>query len=71
MTIHYDQLPPTRKALIHATPEWRAYDVLHKALIAAIGPHGTPYPQREHDEARRAWEAMEKTDTYRVAVGSA
>ncbi len=39
-------------------PEAVRHDVLHRQLINSTW-HGYPYPQREHDAARRAWEAME------------
>jgi hypothetical protein len=66
----YRDLPAEHRARIEQTPEWQRYETLRKVLIAARGPHGTPYPQREHDEARRALEAMWQTAEYRDAVAA-
>jgi hypothetical protein len=68
--VEYRDLPVEHRKRIEQTPEWQRYAMLKKALHAARGPHGTPYPQREHDEARRAWEALEQTAAFRAAVSA-
>jgi hypothetical protein len=50
------------------TPEQVRFDVLHKQLISASRVHGYPYPQREHDAARRAWEALQLALKDRMSV---